>query len=166
LEDNLDPSGKADDPVLFIAVGSLDEAINEVPWATFINIESADTSKGVPLPDDRYLYRAWNADWNVAASRGFNLIGTDDVDSSDTITDSRTHSPQPLYVNRLAFTADRLWGTRNYPMNHLPSAIARASPGTTLRIHPGDYPAPVTFAKPMRVQRQPGFIGAIRIGTP
>jgi hypothetical protein len=173
LEDRVDPSGQTNDPVFFIAVDSLQDATNGYSWATFINIEGADTSKGIPMPNDRWIYRAWfgpgtidTSTWETAAARGFNLINSDDIDHGYTITDSRTHSPQPLYVNRLAFTADRLWGTRNYPMNHLPSAIARASPGTTLRIHPGDYPAPVTFAKPLRVQRQPGSVGVVRIGTP
>ena len=49
LEDNLDPSGKADDPVLFIAVGSLDEAINEVPLGHFHQYRECGHEQGGSL---------------------------------------------------------------------------------------------------------------------
>ena len=165
LEDPIErpPSGKDDDPVLFIAVSSISEA-KSVPHATFINIEHADTAFGVPQPNDRYIYRAWNTDWNDAAARGFNLIQTDDIDQGYTITDSRTHSPQPMYVNGFAFNEDRLWGTKNYPMNLIASALVRATPGTTLRIHPGSYAGPYTLDKPMIVEKDPRYVGLVVIG--
>jgi hypothetical protein len=166
LEDSLDSSGKADDPLFFIAVGSLPEAINDYPHATFINIEGADTTKGVPAPNDRWIYRAWNTDWNDAVSRGFNLVGTDDVDNGSTITDSRTHSPQPLYVNPFSYNSDRRWGTKNYPMNQIGAAVARATPGTTLRISPGTYAGSYTFDKAMVMQRDPRLTGSVVLGGP
>ncbi len=168
---DIDAYGKTNDPVLFIAVASLQEATTSYPWATFINVQDANTSLGIPQPSDRYLHRAWfdihsndHDTWELAASRGFNLICTDDVDGDYTILDSRTHSPQPLYVNRTA--AARLWGTRAYPMNDLPTAITRASPGITMRIRPDNYPGPVTFDKPMRVEPDARITGMVIIGTP
>jgi len=110
------------------------------------------------------IYRAWSADWNEAVSRGFNLIGTDDIDQGYTITDSRTHSPQPMYVNGFAFNEDRLWGTKNYPMNLIASALVRATPGTTLRIRPGSYAGPYTLEKPMIVEKDPRYDGLVVIG--
>jgi hypothetical protein len=173
LEDTIDPSGRDNDVVLFIAVGSLEDTKN-IPWATFITIQDADTTKGVPKPNDRYIYRAWfdigthdPESWETAVSRGFNLIATDDMNQGYTITDSRTHSPQPLYVNGFDFDANRLWGTRNYPMNGIMAASARATPGTTLRIRPGNYPGPYTFDKSMIVEKNPAprYAGPVVIGT-
>ncbi len=165
LEDQLDPTGKYDDEVFFIAVASLVIANNSAPHATFINIEGADTYFGIPSPNDRWIYRAWGTDWNDAVSRGFNLIGTDDTNQSYTISDSRTHSPQPLYVNGFAYNGDRLWGTKNYPMNQLFTAKDRATPGITMRISPGNYTDPCTFDKPMIIEKDPRYEGSVVIGT-
>ena len=165
LEDALDASGKDDDPILFIAVGSLDDA-RRISHATFINIEGADTTLGIPAPNDRWIYRAWGADWNKGVARGFNLIGTDDVDHGNTITDSRTHSPQPLYVNGFNFNSDRLWGTKSFPMNQIPPALVRATPGSTLRIRSGTYAGPHTFDKPLLVEKDPRYEGPVIIGGP
>ena len=163
LEDALDPSGHEEDSIMFIAVSSLNEAM-AIPHATFINIEGANTAFGVPQTNDRWIYRAWNADWNEAASRGFNLIGTDDIDQSYTITDSRTHSPQPIYVDEVNFNPNRLWGTRNYPMNQITSAVSRATPGVTMRIRPGNYPGPYVFDKSMIIEKDSRYVGTVAIG--
>lgn len=170
LEDSLDETGYADDDVFFIAVP--DHAWTaSLTHATFINVKDAALDHGYPGPNDRWLYRSYPSTgssdtktWEDGVSRLFNLVGTDDIDQDYTILDSRTHSPQPLYVDRTATV--RLWGTRAYPMNDLSAAIARASPGITMRIRPGNYPAPVTFNKPMRVVPDPRTTGTVVIGKP
>jgi hypothetical protein len=171
LEDTLDSSGRrADEPFFFIAVKSVSEA-GDFQHATFINIEGANTDDGIPVPNDRWIYRAWfgwgtidTHTWEDGVSRGFNLVCTDDINQGYTITDPRTHSPQPLYVNGFEFNTDHLWGTRNYPMNQIAAAIIRATPGTTLRIYPTNYPAPCTFDKPMIIERDPRYAGSVVIG--
>lgn len=165
LEDQLDASGKDDDDVFFIAVSSL-AAATSTSHATFINIEDANTAYGTPAPNDRYIYRAWNADWNEAVSRGFNLIGTNDIDNGDTITDSRTHSPQPLYVDPFSFNEDRLWGTRGYPVSSISAAVDRATAGITLRLRPGSYAEARTFSKAMTIEKDPRYSGTVVIGKP
>jgi hypothetical protein len=173
LEDPFDEGecGKAYDPVMFIAVKSHREAEEKYPWATFVNVQDADTSNEAPLPNDRYIYRAWfdihtddHDTWEAGASRGFNLIGSDDVDGDYTITDVRTHSPQPLFVDGTASSSARLWGTRNFPMSQIASAVSRATPGTTLMIRPGNYPSPCMFDKPLALQPDPRYPGAVVIG--
>ena len=180
LEDPVDASGKADDRVLFITVASEQET-HDVPWATFVNIKGADTSLGVPVPNDRWIYRAWFSDgtsdhhnWENGVSRGFNLIYTDDINGDYTILDSRTHSPQPLYVDA-SYTdpcspipillCERYFGTKGYPMNDLLAATTRATPGSTLRSRPGNYAGSYTFAKPMIVEKDPRDAGTVVIGS-
>ncbi len=172
LEDTQAGPVAPDDDLFFIAAPSFQEAtLPANAHATFINVQNADLDHGIPAPNDRWLYRSWpgitshdTETWEHGVSRRFNLVGTDDIDQDYTILDSRTHSPQPLYVHRAA-TA-RLWGTRAYPMNNLSSAITRASPGITMRIRPGSYPGPVTFNKPMRVEPDARATGMVVIGTP
>ena len=147
------------------------EEASKIPHAAFINIKGADTSKEVPTPNDRWIHRAWFAfgtsdtdNWEAGASRGFNLVGTDDIDQGYTITDSRTHSPQPLYVNGTAFDSSRLWGTRDYPMHQIQAAVARATPGTTLVIRPGNYSASCLCDKPVSVESDSRYVGKVVIG--
>lgn len=172
LEDTQDGPVAPDDDLFFIAAPSLQAATDPAnAHVTFINVKNAALEHGIPAPDDRWLYRAWPGTgpsdpvkWEDGVSRLFNLVGTDDIDQDYTILDSRTHSPQPLYVNRAATT--RLWGTRAYPMRDLPTAIQRASPGITLRLRPDNYPSPLTFAKPMVVQKDPRHAGIVVLGRP
>lgn len=172
LEDTQDGPVAPDDDLFFIAAPSFQEATSpSQTHATFINSKNADLANGNPALNDRWLYRSYpgfgshdTETWENGVSRLFNLVGTDDIDQEYTILDSRTHSPQPLYVNRMATT--RLWGTRGYPMRDLPTAILRASPGVTLRLRPDNYPSPVSFAKPMVVQKDPRYAGIVVLGRP
>lgn len=170
LEDQIDGSGKNDDGAFFIAVKSLTEA-RRFPHAAFINVEGADLGREDPPKwNDRYIYRTWGADWNTAVSLGFNLIGTDDIDEPTTITDPRIHSPSPIYVSPF-FNSDQMWGTKDHPIPEISSAIARATPGSTLRIRPWIYPwlwvypQRYVFDKPVVLDRDPRYEGSVVIGA-
>jgi hypothetical protein len=167
LEDQLDASGKDKDPVLFIAVSPPGSTVAQYPHATFVNVEGGSTAYGSPQPNDRWIYRAWNTDWGVALSRGFNLVGTDDVDNGSTVTDSRTHCPQPLYVDGASSDPDRQWGTRSYPLSGISAAVSRATAGVTIRLRAGKYAgSSVPGDKAMAVCPDPRYEGAVRIGPP
>jgi len=171
LEDTQDGPVATNDDMFFIAASSLAEATDPAnAHARFINVKDAGTDQGIPAPNDRWMFRSYpgitshdTETWEYGVSRLFNLVGTDDIDQDYTILDPRTHSPQPLYVHGAA--TGPFWGTRAYPMNQLSSAIARASPGITLRVRSGTYPGPLTFHKPMRVERDPRASGSTIIGA-
>jgi len=166
LEDQLDASGKDQDSVLFIAVSPPNSTVAQYPHATFVNVEHGSTSYGSPLPNDRLLYRAWNTDWDDALARGFNLVGTDDVNDGSTITDSRTHSPQPLYVDGTSSNPERQWGTKGYPLAEISAALSRATPGVTLWLRPGKYTGAYVFDQSLAIGRDPRYEGAVLIGPP
>ncbi len=166
LEDQLDASGKDKDSVLFIAVSPPNATVAQYPHATFVNVEEASTAYGSPQPNDRFIYRAWNTDWDEALSRGFNLIGTNDVDDGDTITDSRTHCPQPLYVDGTSSNSERQWGTKSYPLSSLSPALSRATSGVTVWLRAGKYAGAYVFGKPLALGPDPRYQGAVLIGPP
>lgn len=124
---------------------------------------------------DRYLWRAYpgrancldtNGDgddsfWNKMVNRGFNFVASNCVDDNDQILDTRTHAPQPLYVDKNDLN-NKQYGTHGYPVNLLESAMVRASPSMVdIMIKPGTYsllPGFNVMVKPMTFKANGGAV--------
>lgn len=79
--------------------------------------------------------------WNDSVARGFNYIGTNCVNDPDTITDTRIHSPSPLFVIP-SFPGTASWGTWDDPMTSMTAAASRVSAGVTISAFTGTYDVP------------------------
>lgn len=99
--------------------------------------------------------------WDDSVNRGFNFVATNCVDDARTITDTRVHSPSPMYVQTTTPTGGtRQWGTLLDPMTNLYSALLRASAAVNIKVKPGTYDVPnnTPLSRPVKISADGGLV--------
>jgi hypothetical protein len=160
----------ADNDLVFTVAGSV---IGFDPNTTLLNRSNGNDETGnnnSPIAvAPRWLNRAWpnvdlcsltNGDyWNNSVNRGFNFVATNCVDDSQTITDSRIHSPSPLYLTTSAPNSAG-WGTWNDPMTSFIAATNRASAAVNISTEAGNYDVPNNFrlTRPLKITARGGTV--------
>jgi hypothetical protein len=117
----------------------------------------------------RWLNCAWStgtfcgemndAYWNNSVNLGYNFVATNCINDPETITDSRIHSPSPIYLTTSAPDSEG-WGTWNEPMTNFVVATNRASAAVNISTEAGTYDVPNTFrlTRPLKITARGGIV--------
>ncbi|MFN0152378.1 MAG: hypothetical protein ACKVU1_16865 [bacterium] len=107
--------------------------------------------------------------WNDAVGKGFNLVATNCISNTYTMTDWRVHPPQPIWVDRTSGDDNREWGTLGYQFysvgngdgEGLIGSLRRATNQVFVSVEAGDYgveAAPYTISGSMRIGARGGAV--------